>query len=151
MNTVGDKRLPDRFWAKVQVNEAGCWLWRASTTGWSGYGKFWADGRFALAHRQSYEALVGAVPAGLELDHLCRVRRCVNPAHLEPVTHAVNVQRGGQADANRRRGAAVTHCVRGHAYDAENTYWRSGDGQRVCRACNRAAVARYQARQEHRA
>ena len=85
----------ERFWAKV-VNdtETGCWLWSGATT--TGYGRFHLAMGLPLvvAHRFAYETLVGPVPAGLDLDHLCRVRRCVNPAHLEPVTRRENLMRG---------------------------------------------------------
>lgn len=70
-----------------------CWIWTASKN-WDGYGQFRWGGRQQLAHRVSYQILVGAIPPGLELDHLCRVRDCVNPAHLESVTSAENTRRG---------------------------------------------------------
>lgn len=95
MSTFGDKRLPDRFWSKVAVNEeTGCWEWKASRD-WGGYGQFTFRTltKTNLAHRIAYLALVGEITKP-QLDHLCRVRHCVNPDHLEPVTHAVNQQRG---------------------------------------------------------
>jgi len=86
--------LPDRFWDKVQAEpNTGCWLWDANTTR-GGYGHFKVSGRMVYAHRLAYEKLVGPIPDGLSLDHLCRVPGCVNPDHLEPVTHAENVRRG---------------------------------------------------------
>lgn len=85
------------------------------------------------AHRMAYVAAFGAIPHGMELDHLCRNRACVNPDHLEPVTHRVNVLRGTSPTAIN---AAKVSCVRGHPYDAMNT--RVGpDGKRYCRACHR--------------
>lgn len=76
--------------------EGGCWLWTASLTH-NGYGKFWVDGAVVRAHRWIYEQLVGPIPDGLHLDHVhergCRSRRCVNPAHLEPVTNEENQRR----------------------------------------------------------
>jgi hypothetical protein len=71
----------------------GCWVWRKATDP-NGYGRFWFDGRMLGAHRVSYQLLVGPVPEGLDLDHLCRNRRCVNPSHLEPVTRRTNLVRG---------------------------------------------------------
>lgn len=84
----------DRFVDKVRVLATDCWEWTARGTGrGQAYGAFWFNGRSGLAHRYAYETLIGPVPAGLELDHLCRFQRCVNPAHLEPVTPSVNIQR----------------------------------------------------------
>lgn len=114
----------------------GCWYWTAARYA-SGYGRFrlgsMHDGtrRVATAHRLAYETMVGAVPAGLELDHLCRNRACVNPAHLEPVTRRENLLRGATIPAGN---AAKTHCPKGHAYDARNTR-TTKDGSRVCRRC----------------
>lgn len=84
----------DRLWSKVNKTDT-CWLWTAATE--KGYGLYRHDGRLSKAHRVVYELLVGPVPTGLDLDHLCRVRNCVNPAHLEPVTRAVNLRRGAEA------------------------------------------------------
>lgn len=125
-----------RFLAKVDKTET-CWLW----TAWvehNGYGRFWLDGRQHGAHRVAYELYVAPIPPGLEIDHLCRVRHCVNPTHLEVVTASENVRRSTNAEAARRRGMAITHCPRGHAYTPENTY-TTRDG-RTCLACKRASA-----------
>ena len=90
------------------------------------------DGRSQYAHRFVYEAERGPIPSGLTLDHKCRVRQCVNPAHLEPVTLAENILRGNGWSG---RHARVTQCPHGHPYDDTNTY--RGRGFRECRACNR--------------
>jgi len=90
------------------------------------------------AHRFGYELLVGPIPTGLTLDHLCRVRTCVNPAHLEPVSIGENVLRG---DTRPAANLKKTHCPRGHAYDAANTYIARG-GERHCRTCNTAKSQR---------
>lgn len=128
----------ERFWAKVErVESSECWLWLACQDG-KGYGLFWV-GRYVRAHRFAYELLVGPIPEGLQLDHLCRVRHCVNPAHLEPVTNRENVLRGEGLPA---QAARKTHCPHGHPYDEANTLGRS-DGSRVCRTCNRAWCAAY--------
>jgi len=88
----------DRFVDKVTVLASDCWLWMGGGTGRDhAYGQFWYAGTNGLAHRFSYETLVGPIPEGLEIDHLCRVQRCVNPTHLEPVTPSVNIQRGRAA------------------------------------------------------
>ncbi len=109
-----------------------CHLWTASVQN-KGYGQFRFGGTTRLAHVLAWVWRNGPVPAGLELDHLCRVRRCVNPKHLEAVTRAVNFRRGARAGALGRMHAAKTHCKRGHAYTPENTYERRG--ARECRAC----------------
>lgn len=95
MTEIGDARLPQRFWDKVRLEPSGCWLWTANTN--RGYGNFTVAGKTRKAHRISYQTFVGAIPDGLALDHLCRVRACVNPSHLEPVTWAENVRRGDAA------------------------------------------------------
>lgn len=94
------RKGPAEFWAKVRKT-GWCWLWLGSR--YHRYGYFQAAGQRMAAHRYAYELVVGPVPSGLELDHLCGNRYCVNPAHLEAVTHQVNVARGGLAEANRRR------------------------------------------------
>lgn len=84
-----------RFWAKVDTS-SDCWLWTGSDNG-LGYGQFYlTGGKKTYAHRYGYQLLVGDVPAGTELDHLCETPRCVNPAHLEPVTHRTNMLRGSR-------------------------------------------------------
>ena len=133
----------DRFLAKIVADPHGCWIWQACT-GANGYGQFWVDGRIVKAHRWSYEHFVGPIPDGLELDHMCRVRNCVNPHHLEPVTHTENVRRGEGGKHHR----AKTHCPQGHPYDGDNTYvWVNGGRRcRICRrACSRAHYARKRA------
>jgi hypothetical protein len=127
---VGDPRLPPRFWAKVRI-EGECWIWTGSLRD-DGGGQFRLNGRTRKAYQVSFEALVGSIPEGLELDHLCRNRACVNPTHLEPVTHRVNMLRGRTVAAAH---AAKTHCPAGHPYDETNT--RRYRGERRCRACKR--------------
>lgn len=130
----------ERFWEKVQITE-GCWLWLAGTST-DNYGVFTLRRHVQVrAHRFSYEQLVGEIPEGLHLDHLCRNRACVNPAHLEPVTSRVNTLRGVGPSA---RNAAKTHCDSGHPLDEDNTYHH--EGRRRCRACRAEAQRRYVAR-----
>jgi len=137
----------ERFWLKVDKNgptpghrpELGsCWVRTAKLK--AGY-SYIADssGRQVVAHRFAYELLVGPIPEGLELDHLCRNRACVKvtpddhgPAHLEPVTKRENILRGEGMGA---RHARQTHCKRGHPFDEANTYW--WNGYRACRTCRR--------------
>lgn len=126
----------ERFWSKVDTG-GRCWIWLASVSP-SGYGKFRLSDprRLVAAHRFAYELEVGPIPEGLDLDHLCRNRGCVNPAHLEPVTRSENVRRG-------TKGRLVTHCPQGHEYDEANTYV-SPQGLRHCRRCRREReLARY--------
>lgn len=125
----------DRFWDKVEVGHPlGCWEWTGAKV--RGYGRFWTRERQVMAHRHAYEELVGPIPEGLVLDHLCRNTGCVNPDHVEPVTHAENVRRGAAGAVNGARERAKTHCPTGHPYDHGNTY-TSRAGQRHCRACSR--------------
>jgi hypothetical protein len=118
-----------RFLAKVEVNEAGCWIWTGARQGNNGYGNFRVNGCNVGAHRWAYEFYRGEIARDVELDHTCRVRPCANPWHLEVVTHAENIRRGDLAQ--RRR----THCPQGHPYDALNT--RIYRGMRYCRTCIR--------------
>lgn len=126
--------VADRLLDRVSVADSGCWEF--GSLGTDGYGQMWVgsrtDGtrRLRKAHIIAYEIFVGPVPEGRELDHLCRNRACVNPEHLEPVTHQLNVQRGAQG----QRQAARTHCPQGHPYSEVNTY-RDRHGKRYCNAC----------------
>lgn len=131
------KRTPmDRFWDHVEVTDS-CWLWRgAGVRGVRGYGLFSNGERLMPAHRWIYEQLVGPIPEGLSLDHLCRVRSCVRPEHLEPVTTRENVLRGVGISA---LNAKKTHCLRGHPYDGDNLYVDLRHGKRHCRSCRAQA------------
>ena len=130
-----DPRLPHRFWTKVFPEpNGGCWLWVGAESGARDpYGKFKVDGRSRYAHRLAYEALVGEVPSGLQLDHVCRVRCCVNPAHLEPVTQRENILRG---ECPTAINALKTHCPMGHELTGDNLVANKlRRGERRCRTC----------------
>ena len=126
---VNDQRLPKRFWVKVEANKSGCWDWTACKIK-GGYGMIGWHGKVVLAHRLAYQVLDSPIPSGLELDHLCRNTSCVNPAHLEPVTHKENIRRG--AWAIHARGA--TYCRHGHALEGDGTLVDS-EGQKRCLRC----------------
>jgi hypothetical protein len=136
----------ERFWAKVDKS-GDCWLWTGSIKD-SGYGYFWWNKKRWLAHRWLYIQLIGMDDQQMDLDHTCHNdtgcklnsdcphRRCVNPAHLEPVTHVENCLRGDSPLADYAR---KTHCPKGHEYTEENTRV-SKNGGRACRECHRTHV-----------
>lgn len=129
----------ERFLDAVTLEPDGCWRWTKATSR-GGYGVYWRDGRLHPAHRASYELLCGEIPAGLQLDHLCRNRWCVNPAHLEPVTQRENILRGVSVAAARAR---QTHCVRGHEFTPENITRATPSGKgRRCKTCAREHMRR---------
>lgn len=118
----------------VPVPESGCWLWDGY---WStkGYGITTLKNNPYYAHRVMYESLRGPVPKDMELDHLCRVKCCVNPDHLEAVTSRENTLRGTAPSAMHAR---QTHCIHGHPLAADNmAYWEVGTRKRHCKECNK--------------
>lgn len=146
----GDPRLPERFWASVApCPTSGCWLWFKAQTA-AGYGMTTvATMKIGYAHRFAYEQTVDPIADGLHVDHLCRVRCCVNPLHLEPVTQHENILRGvGFAAVNATKSA----CPKGHSYTEENTTHvvsKNGPG-RMCRQCNRDRSVRAYYKSERR-
>ena len=115
------------FFSKINKdNSTGCWLWNGALRA-NGYGRFCVDRKHVYyAHRWSYEHNKGTIPEELTIDHLCHIRHCVNPDHLEAVAHETNMKRS--------KSATATHCARGHEYNEINTY-RDSNGRRVCRTC----------------
>lgn len=123
-----------RFWRAVQRTST-CWIWIGSHVRSSGgYGRFTFKERLLLAHRFSYEVFVGAIPQGMQIDHLCQRRECVNPDHLEVTSGITNLLRGnGQGAINARK----THCKRGHPFDDANTYLLPSGKGRACLICRK--------------
>lgn len=136
----GPKPLPFSVLVWRRVLKTGtCWLWQGATT--KGYGNIRRRRTNIAVHRWAYEDAKGPIPPGMDLDHLCRVRNCVNPDHLEPVRRGVNVLRGATVAAEN---GYKTHCIRGHAFDVKNT--RVNIDQFVHRSCKQCAADRKAAR-----
>jgi hypothetical protein len=141
--------IEQSFWERANKAE-GCWLWSGSLND-DGYGIL----RRLSAHRYAYELLVGPIPDGMEIDHVCSVRKCVNPAHMEAVTHTENIRRSwvrGNCENRRNTLAEMhkskTHCPHGHALSGENLVFDTQSGARRCRICNNNKAARYKQRKK---
>lgn len=126
--------LPDRLVSKLEMGD--CWRWTGAKDQ-DGYGSIWWEKRKQRVHRVVWQMLVGPIPNTLQIDHLCRVRSCANPDHLDVVSRRTNHRRspfyGG------------SHCPKGHPYDEANTYWLAGE--RSCRTCHRERQRRWKLRQ----
>lgn len=133
-------RDPVERWIELVDASGDCWLW-TGTIDQDGYGRFGIGGTHVGAHRWAYEQFVGPIPRTFHVDHRCRVRRCVNPDHLEAVTLAENNRRSPTwAGRNVRK----TRCVHGHPLAGDNLYLRA-DGTRACLTCRRATSRRWYA------
>lgn len=141
MSRTDLQRLEAKY---VKDQQTGCWVWHAAVSpgpasGKWVYGVMQFGGRMQMAHRISYQLYRGPIPAGKQLDHLCRNTRCVNPWHLEPVTAKENINRGVNAQLEK------THCPKGHALAGENLYQKP-NGNRECRICRAEQWEAYKAR-----
>lgn len=140
MNT---EKLKARLLSKVVPGEGGCWIWTGALLP-TGYGQMWNGSKPTSAHRLSYELRYGPIPKGLQIDHLCRVRRCIRPDHMEAVTARENWLRGKTPS---RLNMDKTHCLRGHLFEGHNVMVQSRGG-RNCRECHnlRARTPEYKRR-----
>ena len=148
-----ERDIKARILSRIAINEAGCWIWGGALNPVNGYGQIPVNRRAQVVHRVAYEAFVGPIPDGLEIDHVCHSqdegcpgglgcphRPCCNPDHLEAVTKLENNRRSKSPTA---RNAAKTHCSRGHEFTAENTRiftLQTSNGpreRRNCRTCER--------------
>lgn len=131
------KNQDDRFIEKCEkLTESGCVIWIGSTDR-NGYGHTLFNGKIEYAHRAAYIRDKGEIPEGLEIDHLCKVTSCVNPDHLEAVTHKVNCQRA------INHNTLKTHCLNGHPYSGDNLYYNKKYNKRDCKACARDRNEKY--------
>ena len=137
-----DTFLSTKIWPYIRKDERGCWLWQGNIGAW-GYGNLFIKRKPYRAHRVVLTLAHGPIPDGLVPDHLCRIKHCVNPNHLELVTHRENSRRGihpRPAVADKRK--ALTHCKRGHPFSEANTHYqidRRGSWHRRCQVCHRIA------------
>ena len=132
-----EERIHSRYVADLSTR---CWNWTGAVSAGS-YGSIYYEGRMQKAHRVMWRLERGEIPDGLDLDHLCRNRLCVNPAHLEPVTRSENLRRSPLMD----RHSHLTHCLRGHEFTADNTRINRS-GHRVCKICMRMHIRNWRAR-----
>lgn len=132
-----------RFFSRVEGSPDydDCWIWVGRIQP-NGYGQFSVKHKHVYAHRWAYTHLIGEIPDGLELDHLCRVRACCNPWHLDPVTRQVNTLRGLAGDVAREAAKAKVACPNGHPYEGDSFYINA-QNIRVCRVCRRAKERSY--------
>jgi hypothetical protein len=133
--------IGERIRSRFVVDPATqCWNWTGAISAGS-YGSIYYEGRMQKAHRVMWRLERDEIPDGMDLDHLCRNRLCINPDHLEPVTRSENLRRSPLMDRHSHR----THCIRGHEFTPENTRYKSSNGHRVCRECMRMHIRNWRA------
>lgn len=135
-------RSPDARFDFYTFYAGDCIVWVGSCNKVTGYGQFNNGKTMMLAHRYAYERAFGKIPTGLQVDHLCRNRCCVNQAHLEAVTAAENIRRSPSLSTRLMQAKNRTNCINGHPYDQENLYI-SNDGRRRCKQCRVNARTKY--------
>lgn len=128
------KDINDRFFEKVSKSDA-CWVWIGAKR--HGYGAFGVGRKSVPAHRMSLLLAGKSIPDGYDVDHLCRNPECVNPEHLEAVTHRENVQRGLAGEHMKHKQATRTTCKKGHPSTPNNSRWRKDGKWKSCRICER--------------
>jgi len=133
-----------RFWDKVKITDS-CWEWQAWRR--NGYGMFSCDGKDVQAHRYAYELMEDKIPDGLFIDHHCKNPKCVNPAHLEPVTNAENIRRGNSPPVINSK---KTHCPLGHPLLGNNIYLHPKTNTRECKLCRNARNKSYYAKHSYK-
>ena len=139
----GDERLPKRFWDKVTVVNCPiegligpCWKWSITHSSYPSFSYPFNGKRKLLgAYVVAYLVLIGPYSKPLELDHLCKIKACVNPAHLEPVSRSTNLMRGNHWNRSK------THCKWGHPLKDDNL-WINNRGDRVCKACQKIRASK---------
>lgn len=144
MNEYFTPEILERFFLKIEEDEHGCWIWKASGND-AGYGQFFpVKGVRVYVHRFSYLYFIGEIPERHEIEHECRNRGCVNPFHLDVLTHIENCRRGTAGEKSKLR-PKPTHCPQGHEYTAENTLrWSVHGGRwkvRRCKSCEEQRMA----------
>jgi len=123
------EELPDRFWNKIEKTDS-CWLWKGSL--WDGYGRYAINRKLYLVHRMAYAVLKQKLGDNTQIDHLCRVKTCVNPDHLEEVSKKENIRRG----ISRVYNTDLSLCPRGHEYDVEKPS-KAGTLIKYCTTCRK--------------
>lgn len=141
MSKINARGTPlERLTSRYTEDDNGCWVWNGAISAGK-YGSLYYQGRMQKAHRVAWVLYRGEIPAGLDLDHLCRNTKCCNPDHLEPVTRSENLKRSPLMD----RRSSLTHCKRGHEFTPENTILRNGGTWRACRECQRMHTREWRA------